>query len=88
MGIKEDIINKIKELEEQLKEVSKRERSVYFIELMRTALVDDRCTIILQGHEEWQFQERFSVRDIANDLKGKLDKLLVEALEELKSEKI
>lgn len=86
MKTKEDLLNQIKELEEQLKEVSNRERSIYFIKLMRTVLADDKCDIILQGHTEWQFQERFPVSDITNDIKSKVDKLLLEAIKELENE--
>ena len=68
MTSKKDILNKqLKEIEEQLKEIEKQERSDDFLKLLRAVLLDEKCDITLTGHTEWQFNERYPVKDISRE---------------------
>lgn len=87
------VLDKQKELELQisrlqieLKELKKKEETLEFIKWFRTVLLNDKCTIILQGHTEWQFQERYHVKDIKFEYRKKIAKSLQEIIKELENE--
>ena len=73
----------ISKLEIELKELKKNEETLKFIELIRDVLLNDKCTIILQGHNEWQFQEKYTVKDIKFEYRKKIAKYLYEIIKEL-----
>lgn len=74
---KKDILNKqLKEIEEQLKEIEKQERSDDFLDLLMTVLLDEKCHITLTGHNEWQFNERYPVKDITREYRAEIAKFL------------
>lgn len=73
---KKDILNKLEDLKEQLKEIEKQERSNGFLKLLRLVLLDNESMIILTGHEEWQFTEKYRVKDISREYRVEIAKFL------------
>ncbi len=76
---KEIILNKIEQLQKQLKELEAIERTNNFIRLLRGVLLNDKCTIILQGHNEWQFNEKYLMKDLTFEYRD----LIAESLQEI-----
>ena len=76
MTSKKDILDKIEDLKEQLKEIEKQERSDCFLKLLRAVLLDEKCDITLTGHTEWQFNKRYPVKDISEEYRVEIAKFL------------
>lgn len=76
MASKEDILQKIEYLKEQYKEIEKQERSDDFLELLRAVLLDEKCHITLTGHNEWQFNERYPIKDISREYRLEIAEFL------------
>ena len=73
---KKDILNKIEDLNEQLKKIEKQERSDAFLKLLWSVLLDEKSKITLTGHEERQFTERYLVKDILVEYRVEIAKFL------------
>ncbi len=74
---KEIILNKIEQLQKQLKEL---ERTNDFIRLLRGVLLNDKCSIILQGHNEWQFNEKYLMKDLTFEYRDSIAESLQEII--------
>lgn len=59
------------------------EETLKFIELLRDVLLDDNCTIILDGHTEWQFYKKYHMKDITFEYRHSMAKSLQEIIKEL-----
>jgi hypothetical protein len=70
--------NKIEQLQKQLEELEAIERTNDFIRLLRGVLLNDKCSIILQGHNEWQFNEKYLMKDITRAVRERVKKRLDE----------
>lgn len=73
---KQDLLYKIEELKEQLKEIEKQERSNGFLKLLMLVLLDEESKIVLKGHEEWQFTEKYLIKDISREYRVEIAKFL------------
>ena len=80
---KKEIIRQIEELEKELYELSIEAKSMGFVKLLRAVLLTDKCYITLQGHEEWQFTERYYMNDISYDMR----KEIVRAINKIETDK-
>lgn len=77
---KELILKQIKELQKQLEELEVIEKNNDFIRLLREVLLNDKCTIILQGHNERQSNEKYLMKDIAFEYRHAIAKALQEII--------
>lgn len=77
---KEKILNEIEQLQKQLEELEAIERTNDFIRLLRGVLLNDKCTIILQGHNEWQFNEKYLMKDLTFEDRDSIAKSLQEII--------
>lgn len=87
------VLDKQKELELQisrlqfeLKELKRKEETLEFIKWLKMVLLDDKCDIILRGHTEWQFHEKYKVEDITFKYRKKIAESLQEIIRELENE--
>lgn len=54
----------------------RQERSDDFLKLLWSVLLDEKCKIILTGHEERQFVEEYLVRDISSEYRVQITEFL------------
>lgn len=76
----------ISNLQIELKELKRKEETLEFIKLLKTVLLNDKCTIILQGHTEWQFHEKYLMKDIKFEYRRSIAKSLQEIIKELEND--
>ena len=83
------VLDKQKELELQisklqieLNELKRKEETLDFIKWFRDVLLDDKCDIILQGHTEWQFHEKYLMKDIKYEYRSTIAESLEEIIKE------
>ena len=79
---REEILNQMEELKKQLKELDNIEKTNDFIRLLRETLLDDNCAIILQGYNDWQFQEKYPMKDINYKYRQAIAKSLQEIIKD------
>lgn len=85
---KEKILNEIEQLQKQLEELEAIERTNDFIRLLRGVLLNDKCTIILQGHNEWQFNEKYLMKDLTFEYRDSIAESLQEIIKTINQERI
>lgn len=67
-----EIKEQIAKLQEELEKLSIEEKSMEFVNLLRSVLLTGECSIVLQGHEEWQFSEKYYMNDISYDIRKEI----------------
>lgn len=77
---KETILNKTEQLQKQPEELKAIEKTNNFIRLLKEALLNDKCSIILQGHNEWQFNEKYLMKDIKFEHRNSIAESLQEII--------
>lgn len=73
---KKAIREQISKLEKELEALNLEEITLGFITTLRNVLLIDKCSIILQGHEEYQFSEKYNMSNIPYDVRKEIVKLL------------
>lgn len=78
-----EIKEQIEKLQRELETFEKEEKSWEFVKLLRGVLLTNKCSIVLQGHEEWQFSEKYYISDISYTIRNEI----VDALDEIAPKK-
>lgn len=73
---KKAIREQISKLEKELEALDIEEKTLGFITTLRNVLLIDKCSIVLQGHEEYQFTEKYNMSNIPYDVRKEIVKLL------------
>ena len=71
-----EIKMQIEKLQKELETFEKEEKSMEFVKLLGAVLLADKCAIVLQGHNEWQFSERYCINDISYDIRKEIVRVL------------
>ena len=77
---KKIILNKTEQLQKQPEELKTIEKTNNFIRSLKEALLDDKCSIILQGHNKWQFNEKYLMKDIKFEHRNSIAESLQEII--------